>query len=167
MQPQVKKTNLRKLFADLLYIRMKADERIWVLTGDLGYGLWDQIQKDFPNRFLNTGASEQAMMGIAVGLAQSGKIPIVYSITPFLLYRPFETIRNYIHHEKIPVKLVGSGHNQDYQHEGFSHWASEDKKIMKILSNIESRWPKNENEVKKAVKELLKKDVPFYINLTK
>jgi len=161
------KPNLRKLFGELIYERMKTDERIWVITGDLGFGLWDRIQEEFPDRFLNTGASEQAMIGIAVGLAQSGKIPIVYSITPFLLYRPFETIRNYIHHEKIPVKLVGSGHGKDYHNEGFSHWASEDKQVMKIFSNIEARWPKEESEVKKVVKELLKKELPFYINLTK
>lgn len=157
--------NLRKTFGDLIHERMKQDKRIWVLTGDLGYVLWDKIQEDFPDRFINTGAAEQAMIGIAVGLAQSGKIPIVYSITPFLLYRPFETIRNYIHNEKIPVKLIGSGYKQDYEAEGFSHWANEDKKVMKVLHNIESRWPKTEKEVEKIVDELLSNNKPYYINL--
>jgi transketolase C-terminal domain/subunit len=54
------------------------------------------------------------MIGAATGMAMEGKIPVVYSITPFLLYRPFVFLRNYLHHENIPVKLVGGGRNKDY-----------------------------------------------------
>ena len=79
---------------------MKENKNIFLLTGDLGYNLWDNIKIDFKDRFINAGSSEQLMMGMAIGLAMDGKIPIVYSITPFLLYRPFELIRNYVNHEK-------------------------------------------------------------------
>jgi transketolase len=58
-----------------------------LLTGDLGYGLWDRIKIDYPDRFINTLSSEQLMLGIACGLAMEGKIPVVYSITPFVLYQ--------------------------------------------------------------------------------
>jgi transketolase C-terminal domain/subunit len=54
------------------------------------------------------------MMGTAVGMAMEGKIPIVYSITPFAIYRPFELIRNYLSHEQIPVKIVGGGRDKQY-----------------------------------------------------
>ena len=87
---------MRGWFAYELYQQMKKNKNIWLVTGDLGYKMFDSIKDDFPDRFLNAGSSEQAMMGIAVGLALKGKIPFVYSITPFLLYRSFETIRNYI-----------------------------------------------------------------------
>ncbi len=163
----IQPVNLRHEFALLIHQEMKVNPLIWVITGDLGFGMWDQIKQDFPERFINTGAAEQAMMGLAVGLAQSGKIPIVYSITPFLLYRPFETIRNYIHQEKIPVKLIGSGRNRDYEREGFSHWAEEDKEVMKIFSNIHPYWPSNLSELKKITKKMLATPEPFYINLTK
>ncbi len=159
--------NLRHEFAELVHAEMRNNPDVWVITGDLGYGMWDKIMSDFPDRFINTGAAEQAMMGLAVGLAQSGKIPLVYSITPFLLYRPFETIRNYIHQEKIPVKLVGSGRNRDYENEGFSHWAEEDTAVMKILSNIHSYWPSDLAELKKVTKKMFQTNQPFYINLTK
>jgi transketolase len=107
------------------------------------------------------------MVGIGVGLALEGKIPFVYSITPFLLYRPFETIRNYVNREKVPVKLVGSGRNRDYSHDGFSHWAEEDKEIMKIFGNIRSRWPETKEEIPGLVQEMINNPVPYYINLRK
>lgn len=156
---------MRRLFADLIYQQMSKNKNIWIISGDLGYKVWDQTRKDFPERFINVGAAEQVMIGIAVGLALEGKIPIVYSITTFLLYRPFETIRNYINHEKIPVKLVGSGRDKDYSHDGFSHWAEEDKEVMKIFSNIKARWPKDNKELSDLMDNFINDLSPWYVNL--
>lgn len=127
---------MRKDFFTQLYVEMQRNPNIFFITGDLGYGLADHIKKDFADRFINPGAAEQTCMGIAVGLALSGKVAVVYSITPFLLFRPFETIRNYISHESIPVIMVGSGRDKDYSHDGFSHDASDDV-ILKQLPNID------------------------------
>lgn len=162
---EIKNLRMRAYFAELMHAEMLKNADVWVVTGDLGYGVWDKVKHDFPDRFLNTGAAEQAMMGIGVGLALEGKIPFVYSITPFLLYRPFETIRNYVHFEKIPVKLIGSGRNQEYHNEGFSHWANEDKDIMKVLGNIESRWPDTNDELEALFNEMLHDSKPWYVNL--
>jgi transketolase len=158
---------MRKCFADTLRRRMATNGKIWIVTADLGYKMWDEIKINYPDRFINVGAAEQVMVGVGVGLALEGKIPFVYSITPFLLYRPFETIRNYINQEKIPVKLVGSGRNQDYIHDGFSHWAEEDKEIMKIFKNIKARWPNTNAEIPALVDEMLKDKSPYYVNLRK
>lgn len=146
---------------------MAGDRRIWVITSDLGYKMWDEVKQAYPDRFLNTGAAEQAMMGVAVGLALQGKVPLVYSITPFLLYRPFETIRNYVNHEIIPVKMIGSGRNKDYHQDGFSHWAEEDRQVMKTFSNIVSCWPKTTRELPALVNQMLVSPRPWYINLSK
>lgn len=158
---------MRRHFADLLYRKMAAGDKIWVITGDVGYGMWDRIRADYPDRFINAGASEQAMVAMAIGLALEGKTPFVYSITPFLLYRPFEAIRNYINREKIPVKLIGSGRGEDYARDGFSHWAKEDRRIMRIFKNINARWPKANDEIAALLDEMLKNDEPYYINLRK
>lgn len=158
---------MRAIFAQEVHRQMAKNKKIFVLVNDLGYKMWDKIKKDYPERFINAGAAEQSLIGIAVGLAISGKIPIVYSITTFLLYRPFETIRNYINHERIPVKLVGSGRNKDYINDGFSHWAEEDKKVMKIFGNIISKWPKTLEEIPKLVSEMIENKNPSYINLRK
>lgn len=159
--------NMRGFFAELLHEKMKENERIWVVTNDLGFRVWDTIRKDFPKRFVNVGAAEQTMMGVGVGLALEGKIPVVYSITTFLLYRPFETIRNYLQSEKIPVKLIGSGRDKDYHHDGISHWAEEDKEIMKIFFNIEARWPSNTGELPALIDQMISIEKPWYINLTR
>ena len=82
-----------------------------------------------------------------------------------MLYRPFELIRNYLNHEKIPVKLVGGGRNRDYGYLGFSHWAEDDIKIMSCFENIEMHHPKNEKELKGLFKGFIYSDLPSYINL--
>jgi transketolase len=105
------------------------------------------------------------MMGMASGLAMDGKIPIVYSITPFAIYRPFEFIRNYLHHEQIPVKILGGGRDKDYGYLGFSHWAEEDIDILSILNNIKLYKPKEFTSL--IFKEFLYNNKPSYLNLSK
>ena len=154
-------------FADTLYDEMAKNKDIWVLTGDVGYGVLDDIRDDFPDRYLNTGAAEQSLLDIGVGLAMSGKIPVCYSITSFLLYRGFETIRNYINYEKIPVILVGRGRDKDYANCGFSHWAEEDRAIMGVFRNIVGYWPKTNKEASDMIRVALRSKFPSYLNLSK
>src|ERR1035437_1411880 len=115
---------VRRKFAELLYEEMKINDKIFVLVGDLGYGMFDKIKQDFPNRFKNVGAAEYLMVGMGIGLSFSGFIPILYSISPFLIYRPFELLKLYVNFENIPVKLIGSGRDYDYHIDGESHNAT-------------------------------------------
>ena len=128
---------MRKQFSEMLHDAMSTNHDLQLLTADLGYGLWDRIKIDYPDRFFDFGSSEQLMIGSAVGMSMEGKIPVCYSITPFLLYRPFEFIRNYINHEKAIVKLVGGGRDRDYGYLGFSHWSEDDVDILSNFKNIE------------------------------
>lgn len=155
--------SMRRRFQELLTKEMKDNENIVLLVGDVGYKIFDHLREEFPNRVINPGAAEQLMIGMGVGFALEGKIPVCYSITPFVLYRPFEFIRNYLHHEKIPVKLVGSGRNDDYGPCGFSHYAFEDLKVLEALSNIEVHYPQTADDV--DIKSFLYNEKPTYINL--
>lgn len=157
---------MRKAFAELLYKQMETNKDIYLITGDLGYGLWDKIRDKFKDRFFNVGSSEMVMMGIGIGLAMDKKIPFVYSITPFAIYRPFEMIRNYIDHEKIPVNIIGGGRDKDYGYLGFSHWA-EDDKIISSFKNIRIVRPKNENFLQNDLNEIINNPKPTYLNLKK
>jgi transketolase len=155
------------IFVYYLHIFMSWDERIFVLTADVGHGILDKIRSDFPDRFINVGAAEQSLLDIGVGLAMSGKIPVCYSMTPFILYRGFETIRNYIDHEKIPVIMVGRGRGREYKNCGFSHWSEEDKDVMKLFKNIKSYWPEKKDEICSIMFKSILCFEPVYINFSK
>ena len=154
---------MRKQFAELLYQMMAKNENIILVTADLGFGLFDEIRDTYPDRFYNVGSSEQLMIGVCVGLSYAGKIPVCYSITPFLLYRPFEMIRNYINHEKTPIKMIGGGRDKDYLTLGFTHQAEDDLEILAPFKNI--RLVK-QDDLTDMEKHILS-DEPVYINLTR
>lgn len=156
---------MRYKFAEVLESLMAEDDRVFFLTGDLGYKIFDKILEKYPDRAFTVGASEQMMLAMAVGLADSGKIPFVYSITPFLLYRPFEIIRNYLDHEKINVKLIGCGRDSDYEHDGFTHYAGDDAAILKCFNNIECFWPSNCEEMITSMKYISNTQGAKYLNL--
>ena len=105
------------------------------------------------------------MMGMGIGMAMEGKIPYIYSITPFAIYRPFEMIRNYLDHEGIPVNIVGGGRDKEYGYLGFSHWSHDDKRIMGVFDNIKSYHPETDEELKAFFNLTLQKRYPTYTNL--
>ena len=156
---------MRKDFAEELYKQMTKNPDIWLIVGDLGYGWFDKIREDFEDRFINAGAAETAMMNIACGLAIEGKIPFVYSITTFLIYRPFEVLRTYINHEKLNVKLIGSGRDTDYHDDGFSHNATDVKPFLDLLPNIKQYWPEDKQYIPKIVDEMVSSNMPTFLSL--
>lgn len=158
---------MRKQFAKALVEEMSSNDRHVLITADMGYGLWDTVRDQFPNRFFNVGSAEQLMIGCAAGFAMEGKIPICYSITPFAIYRPFEFIRNFMNHEVLPIKIVGGGRNRDYGYLGFTHWAEEDIDVLSNFKNISLYKPKDETELDECVFNFLYDETPAYINLIK
>lgn len=156
---------MRYKFAEALEKEMEKNKNVFFITADLGYKIFDNIFTKFPTRAMTIGAAEQLMLGMAVGLASSGKIPVVYSITPFLLYRPFELLRNYLDNESSNVKLVGSGRDSDYIHDGFTHYAGDDKIILSTLKNIECCWPNEKEEISSVLDYIINTHGPKYLNL--
>jgi len=158
---------MRKECMNLLLAEMVENQDIIVLTADLGFGLLDQIQNSFPERFHNVGAAEQLMIGAGIGLAESGKIPVCYSMSSFVLYRPFEFLRNYVNAECVPVKLIGSGRDKDYSHDGLSHWAHDDEQVLAALPNIKIYKPKSIEELEHSWPDFINSPEPAYLNLTR
>jgi len=156
---------MRREAADLLLGSMVNAEDVRVVTADLGFGILDQIRAAFPDRFYNVGAAEFLMIGSAIGMAREGLVPVCYSMSSFLLYRPFELLRNYVNHEKIPVKLLGSGRDYDYSHDGMSHWAHDDEQVLAALPNIKIYKPKTINDLEGVWQEFLFSTEPAYLNL--
>jgi len=152
----------RGYFSGALYDLMASDESIYLIIVDLGYKTFDRLFMDFKDRCINTGASEQAAMGIAVGLAQEGKKPFIYTITPFFL-RCAETISLYLDQEQCPVRLVGAGRDNDYLCDGRSHFAYKAQEFLYPI--IRCYCPKDKEEVPNIIKQMVDENVPSFISL--
>jgi transketolase len=150
-----------------LYKAMRKNKKIWILLPDQGYKLFWPHKDDFPERVIITGAAEQAVTGMAIGLALKGKIPFIFSLTPFVLFRNYEWVRNYIFYENIPVKLIGQGRGNDYLTDAYTHTAWGDKEVLSTFKNIEQFWPDHIDEVPKMVKEMITNKKPSFISLIK
>ena len=147
---------------------MLVNNNAYLLLGDVGFGIFDKHRLAFPSRVINCGAAEHTMLSMAVGLAMEGKIVFAYTITPFLLWRGAEVIRNYIHHEEIPVKLIGSGRSRDYEKDGYSHCCVEDVALIKeIFYNIERYRPRTKEDISKMFQDMVNNNRPSYMNLSR
>jgi transketolase len=156
---------MRRECAQLLLDEMSANDRIRVVTADLGFGILDHIRNTYPDRFYNVGAAEQLMIGVGIGMAEEGLIPVCYSMSSFLLYRPFEFLRNYVNYEQVPIKLLGSGRDKDYSHDGITHWAHDDEEVLSSLPNINVYKPADLVELEKDFTQWINSSEPAYLNL--
>lgn len=100
----------------------------------MGFGKVDELKEKYPNRVINCGIMEQGAVGIASGMAESGLIPIVYSIASFLVYRALEQIRNDIVFRNQNVKLIGNGSGDFFKKMGACHCCGqEDLALMGMI----------------------------------
>ena len=156
---------MKSAFIETLEKLASIDNRIFLLTGDLGFKTFDKFRNSFPDRFINIGVAESNMIGIAAGLALSGKNVYCYSIIPFLTMRCLERIRVDLCYHNLNVKLVGAGGGLVYGLEGMTHHAIEDIAIMRTLPNMTVVAPGDPVEVKAVINESLAHKGPLYIRL--
>lgn len=143
--------DLRKTFTSLLLDLMEKDERIILLTGDLGFNVLEPVIEKYPDRFINVGIAEQNMVGVAAGLALGGKKSFVYSGSVFLICRAYEFIRDEVCYNNLNVKLCGTGASGFL---GFSHnWTGTENEedLLKNLPNLNRFYPKDESELQEAL----------------
>ena len=145
----------------------EADERVALLTADLGYLVLDVFSSRFPDRFFNVGVAEQNMVGIATGLAEAGYIPFVYSIATFATMRPYEFIRNGPILHNLPVRVIGVGGGFDYGHNGITHFALEDYALMRSQPGIEVVAPADSAQARVALQATHSVEGPIYFRIAK
>lgn len=158
---------MRQTFFDALEELAQADDRIYLLTGDLGFKLFDRFRAAHPERFINAGIAEQNMVGLAAGLAMSGMNVYCYSIAPFLTMRAYEQIRLDIAYHGLNVKLVGVGGGFTYGFEGMSHFGIEDLSLMRSLPNMSVVVPAGPAEARLAALAANEYPGPLYVRLGK
>lgn len=138
-----------------------------LLTGDLGFAVFNQYIARFPRQFLNVGVAEQNMSGLAAGLALEGHTVFTYSIGNFPTLRCLEQIRNDICYHGANVKIVCIGGGMSYGPVGFSHHATEDLAILRSLPNMLVLSPGDLWETTEAARYLVGHSGPAYLRLDK
>lgn len=158
---------MRTAFSETLCELAESDERIWLLCGDLGYSVLERFSDRFPARFINVGVAEQNMMGLATGLALSGKIVFAYSIANFPVMRCLEQIRNDVCYHKANVKIVAVGGGLSYGPAGYTHHAIEDLAIVRAMPNMTVIAPGDPIETRLATRAIVEHQGPCYLRLGK
>jgi transketolase len=158
---------VRTAFADTLEQCAAADDRIVLLSGDIGNRMFDSFKQRFPQRFYNCGVAEANMMGVAAGLAACGLRPVVYTITPFVTTRCLEQIRVDVCYHHQPVIIVGVGGGLAYANLGATHHSCEDIGMLRTLPHMRVVCPCDRAEVKAALPAAVALGEPTYLRLGK
>lgn len=158
---------MRQAFIKTLERLAEEDKRIVLLTADLGFTVFENFQKKFPERFFNLGVAEVNMMGMAAGMALCGQVPIVYSIATFVSLRAYEFIRNDICYQNANVKIIGVGGGLGYGLAGFSHCNYEDVGALRLLPNLVILSPADPVEIAILTEKAIKYKGPVYFRLGK
>lgn len=160
---------MRNAFADTIYEAGKNDKRVAIVVADISpAGSMQKFREEFPERFINTGVSEQIMIGLCAGLALRGMRPFAYTIATFTFYRPFEFVRDDLCYQNLPVTVVGIGGGVAYSTLGGTHHAQEDVVLASALPNMTVLAPCDPAECRDAALWCTSHDHgPVYLRLGK
>jgi transketolase len=158
---------MRKAFSTTLAELAQRDQRVMLLTGDLGFMALEPFSDRFPDRFINVGVAEQNMVGIGTGLAESGFIPFLYSIATFASMRAYEFIRNGPIMHGLPVRIVGVGGGFEYGPAGPTHYGLEDLALMRIQPGMTVITPADHQQTRTALLKTWDLPRPIYYRIGK
>jgi transketolase len=158
---------MRNAFADELTQLAAADDRIVLLSGDIGNRLFDRFKQNNPSRFYNCGVAEANMTSLAAGMAMCGLKPITYTIAPFNTTRCLEQIRDDICYHQVPVLIVGTGSGLSYASLGCTHHSCEDIAMLRSLPNMTILCPADTMELRSLLRLALQLSGPAYMRIGK
>jgi transketolase len=158
---------MRNAFAEELEKIATSDERVVLLSGDIGNRLFDTFKESFQERFFNCGVAESNMMGVAAGLALEGYRPVVYTIAPFVTSRCLEQIRDDVCYHNLPVTIVAVGAGLSYASLGATHQSLEDLAMLRALPDLSIVCPADAWEVRAALEPCITSNSPVYFRMGK
>ena len=158
---------MRRTALNCIHELATKDERVVFIGSDITKRDVTAFAEEFPNRFFMEGIYEQHLIGMAAGLALSGKIPFINTIATFLTRRCFEQILVDLCMHNLPVRLIGSGGGVVYAPLGGTHIAIEDIAILRVIPNITIISPSDAEEMKRLMPHTLNWPNPIYIRLAK
>lgn len=157
---------MRDAFISSIYKATEKNKNVMCLVGDIGAFLLRDYIKEFPKNYYNLGVAEANMVGVASGLAMSGKIPFVYTITPFVTARVYEQIKVDVCYNNANVKLVGVGAGVSYSTMGSTHHSLDDIALLRVLPNMTILSPADPEEAEEAILAASRHKGPTYIRIT-
>lgn len=157
---------MRQAFSEAL-VRLAADPKVVLLTGDHGYALFDHFRRERPKQYINAGIAEQNMVGMAAGLAKAGFIPFVYGLSAFVPIRVLEQIKLDIAHDNLHVILLGDGAGFVYSHLGTSHQSTEDIAATRAIPQLSVFSPADRYEQTLCMDWAYKAKSPIYLRMGK
>jgi transketolase len=158
---------MRAAFVETLRGLAEQDERILLLTGDLGFMVVERFAAAHPSRFINVGVAEANMLGLATGLAEEGFLPFCYSIATFASLRGYEQLRNGGVLHQLPVRLVGVGGGLAYGSAGRTHHALEDIGLMRLQPQLAVIAPADDAQTEAALRATYAQPGPIYYRVGK
>jgi len=156
----------RKTFGAAVLEVARENPDIVVLSADSGgsSGFGD-LKKEFPDRYYEFGIMEQGVVGIASGIATTGKVPVFCAIAPFVTSRPFEMLRNDLGYMKQNVKIVGRNGGISYSDLGATHHSLEDFAIMRMIPGMTVLAPQDPDEIRASVRAMITHKGPVYMRI--
>lgn len=153
----------RSVIGDVISKLGDQDERVWLLTPDIGFGC-KGFQDKYPDRFIDTGIAEQSVVGISSGLAYEGKIPFIIGMMPFMSMRALEQVRTDVCYPNLPVRIIanyagltGNG--------GSTHYAIEDMALYSSLVNMTVCAPSDPVQLAAIMEKSLSYEGPLSIRI--
>ena len=158
---------MRGKILDLLRQRMREDDRLFFLTGDMGINLVEAIEEEFPDRFVNVGIAEQDLIGVASGLCNTGFIPVAYTISNFLVHRCYEQVRNDLALHHYPAILLGTSAGFDNATLGPTHHIIDEWGALKSFPGIDVYAPASVEFAVGVLDLAISRAKPCYIRVSK
>ena len=156
---------MRNAFFSKLMELASQDDTVYLLTGDVGFGVFEPFKETYPGRYINVGVAEANLTGIAAGIALCGKKPVTYSIANFPTLRCLEQIRNDVCYNNTNVKIVAVGGGLSYGQLGATHHATEDISIMRSLPNMVVMTPSDPVIAARSVEIAMAHTGPVYLRM--
>ncbi|CAM04947.1 transketolase family protein [Saccharopolyspora erythraea] len=160
------KTTMREAFVDTVAAALDTDPRLAVVLAEISADRFTDAARRHPDRVVNVGIREQAMIGVAGGMALTGLRPVVHSITPFLVERPFEQLKLDLNHQGVGAVVVSTGASYDYPGAGRTHMAPGDVALLDTLPGWTVHVPGHPEEAAELIRSALPGDDPVYVRLS-
>jgi transketolase len=144
---------------------MDTDPRLAIVLADISHGYFERAAAAYPERVIKVGIMEQTAVSLAAGFAIEGFIPVVHSITPFIVERPFEQIKDDFCYQRLGGNIISTGASYDYGTDGMTHYGMGDVPILRTLPGMEVVVPGTASEFDALFREAYADGAPTYFRL--